>query len=251
MTEPAALQVTISPDVNIKYLPGWFTFNVWLQKSLGRRCHFGVYEDFTACREALRRDEIDLIYANPYDAALLLREKGFLPVAKPQHLSDEAVIAVSSDAPYHAIEDLEPGIRVASAGDPEVDMICRIMLEPADLSIDAEQCERRENYVLVAKEVLNGTVDVGFFSARAFDDLSAAVKKRLRVLLRSEIYVLHHLLLLSPRVTDLSAQLQSLLVAQNETPEGQRLLSDIGLTGWQPLEREEAEFMIDMMDTLT
>lgn len=251
MNQPTALQVTISPDVNIKYLPGWFTFNVWLQKNLNRRCHFVVHEDFAACRQALRRDEIDLIYANPYDAALLLREKGFLPVAKPQRLSDEAVIAVANEAPYTAIEDLAAGIRIASAGDPEVDMICRIMLEPADLTIDPAQCERRENYVLVAKEVLNGNVDVGFFSARAFDDLSAAVKKRLRVLLRSQIYVLHHLLLVSPRAADLAAPLQSLLMAQNETPEGQRLLADIGLTGWQPLDREDAEFMIDMMDTLT
>lgn len=246
-----ALQITVSPDINIKYLPGWFTFNVWLQKQLGLRCHFRVFEDFTACRQALSRDEIDLIYANPYDAALLLREKGFLPVARPLSQSDEAVLAVSAESPHQRIEDLPAGIKVASAGDPEIDMICRIMLEPADLTITPEQTVSCDNYVLVAKSVLNGKADVGFFNARAYDDLSAMVRKQLRVLLRSQIHVLHHLLLCSPRQRELAGRIQSLLVAQNDDGDKQKLLAEIGLTGWQPLDREEAEFMIDMMDTLS
>ncbi|MFN6960713.1 MAG: PhnD/SsuA/transferrin family substrate-binding protein [Rhodocyclaceae bacterium] len=245
------MQLTISPDVNLKYLPGWFTFNVWLQKRLERPSRFRVFDDFEACRQALRQDEIDLIYANPYDAALLLREKGFLPVAKPLHQPDEAVIAVREEAPWSKIEDLEAGGRFARAGDPEVDMICKIMLEPADLTVEPTQLKHCDNYVVVAKEVLNGSVDVGFFSARAYDDLSSAVRKRLRVLLRSQIFVLHHLLLLSPRAADLHDRLQQILAGQNGEPAGQRLLADMGLSGWQPLEREEAEFMIDMMDTLT
>lgn len=250
-TNPAVLRLTISPDINIKFLPGWFTFNVWLQKNLGRRCHFATYENFEECRQALQRDEIDLIYANPYDAALLLREKGFLPVAKPRQQSDEAVIAVGEGAPWRTIEQLPGNVRFASAGDPEVDMICKIMLEPADLTVEEGQIKRCENYVLVAKELLNGAADVGFFGARAFDDLSAAVKKRLRVLLRSQIYVLHHLLLLAPKEADWLPRIQTALSSLGEDEGGKKLLAEIGLAGWQPLEREEAEFMIDMMDTLT
>ncbi|MFN3884179.1 MAG: PhnD/SsuA/transferrin family substrate-binding protein, partial [Rhodocyclaceae bacterium] len=196
-----------------------------MQKRLERPCHFRVFEDFEECRQALRRDEIDLIYANPYDAALLLREKGFLPVAKPQSQSDEAVIAAAENAPWTKIEDLGPGLRFASAGDPEVDMICKIMLEPADLTVDPAQLEHCDNYVVVAKEVLNGSADIGFFGARAFDDLSSAVRKRLRILVRSQIFVLHHMLLISPRAAALHARLRQILVSQSSDIADQRLLA--------------------------
>ena len=124
--------LTMSPDFNTKYISGWFVFNTWLQKNLGEAIRLHMYDDFESCRKAIMDGEIDLIYANPSDASLLLRDKGFLPVAHAQSRPDEAVIAVNAKSPVTKIEDLAKGVRISSTDDPEVNMICMIMLEPAE-----------------------------------------------------------------------------------------------------------------------
>lgn len=75
-------------------------FNTWLQRQLDIHIHLELYSDFNSQREAFNRGEIDLIYANPFDAAVLVREQRLQAVAVPRGKSDEAVIAVSADSPF-------------------------------------------------------------------------------------------------------------------------------------------------------
>lgn len=81
---------TVSPDFTPEHLSGWFIFNTWLQKQTGLPIHMEMYKDYSHQREGIHNDQISLIYANPYDAAMLVREKGFLPVTKPAGVADEA-----------------------------------------------------------------------------------------------------------------------------------------------------------------
>ncbi len=83
-----------------------------------------------------------MIYANPSDAALLVREKGFVGVARPCGLSDEAVVVVPSDSPAQRVEDLAPNIRVAATDHPDVKMMGMIMLEPANIGRDNRRSRR-------------------------------------------------------------------------------------------------------------
>lgn len=241
---------TISPDFNTKHLAGWFVFNTWLQRTLGEAVHLRLFDDFDSCRKAVLADEVDCIYANPYDAALLLRQRGFLPLVHPSEKPDEAIIAVSENSTFRAIEDLPRGIRVSSAFDPEVETICQIMLEPANLGESDYTLRRRENYLLVAKDLMGGEADVGFFLAETFNDLSQIVRGKLRVLLQSDIQVVHHMLLLGPGLAAHVERLREGLVDMGRDPKGQALLQDLGVRAWLPTDREEAEFMIDIMDTL-
>ncbi len=125
-------QFTVSPDFGPAQLSGWHIFNTFVQKSLGEDIHLELYDDFESQREAIKSDQVDLIYANPYDASMLVRDKGFLPVAKPRGKSDETVIAVNAEHAAQSVEDLQPGVTVASTDDPDVHMMGMIMLEPAD-----------------------------------------------------------------------------------------------------------------------
>ena len=74
--------------------------------------------------------------------------------------------------PVRHIEDLKPGTRIASTDDPDVNLISMIMLEPADLSAHNVQTQTVDTYVLVAKQLLQGQADVGFFLRDAFEALS-------------------------------------------------------------------------------
>lgn len=242
---------TISPDFTTKHLTGWFVFNTWLQRCLGQGVHLQLFDDFDQCRRAIQADQVDIIYANPSDAALLLRQKGFLPLVHPRSRPDEAIIAVAASSAYQRIEDFKPGLRVASAFDPEVETICQIMLEPAELGAAGYSLDRKDTYLLVAKELMNGDADAGFFLAETFKDLSPLVRGKLRVLLQSQIEVVHHMLLLSPRLADKCEHLRNKLMTMAQDDKGRAILQDLGISQWVATEQEEAEFMVDLMDTLT
>ena len=241
---------TVSPDFTPDHLSGWYIFNTWLQKHTGEAIHLEMYDDFQSQREAIQANKIDLIYANPFDAAMLVREKGFLPLVKAEGASDEALIVVSSESSAQDVADLNTGTRVAYTDDPDVRLMGMIMLEPGDLDSSNIVAVPADNYVLVAKHLLKGEADVGIFLAEAYDDLSAMIKKQLKVLVRSQISVIHHALMIGPKLQGRREEIQQLLVDMHADEKGPGVLKSLGFNAWQKVDDEEMEFMIDLMDTL-
>lgn len=244
------LQFSVSPDFGAQALPSWFLFNTWLQRTLGEDIHFEVFYDFATQRAAIQGGSIDLIYANPYDASALVRAHGFGAVAAPQGRYDEAVIAVRADNPVARVEELKPGTRIAATDDPEVERICMILLEPADLDTGNVELLPCESYVLVAKALLQGQSDVGFFLEATYGELSGLVKRMLRPLIHSRISTIRHVLLVGPRLVKRQEELRRELVAMSTNDRGRSVLESLGFEGWEGLEQEDVEFMIDLMDTL-
>ncbi len=241
---------TVSPDFGPEHLAGWYVFNTWMQRVLETGMHLEIYSDFNSQRRAIDTGKVDLIYANPYDASMLIREKGFVPLARPKGKSDEAVIATSAGNGVEAIEDLEPGISVATTDDPDVHMMGMIMLEPADLNAYNIRLVTCDNYILVAKKLMNGECQAGIFLAEAIHDLSSMVRSRLNVLVSSEIQVVHHSLMLGPRLVDHRDRLSEALLGMSYDEKGRGVLKALGFTEWEPVDQEAMEFMIDLMDTL-
>lgn len=246
-----SLIFTVSPDFNTKYLPGWFVVNTLLQRLTGEAIHLETFNDFDELHQATRLDQIDLIYANPFDAARLVRDHGFVALARPHGRPDEAVVASLAAGSIDSIESLQPGTRIASTDNPDVHMMGMIMIEPADLDASNVAIEQRPTFVLVAKSLLDGTADIGFFLAETFDEMSETVRKQLRVLVRSEIFVISHVFLAHPRVAAKSPLIARALLALADEPRGRMALEDVGIDHFEPVEQEEVEFMIDLMVALT
>ena len=243
-------QFTVSPDFGPSHIAGWQIFNTWLQRQLSEAIHFELYDSFEQQRQAILQDKIDLIYANPYDAAMLVREKGFQAMAKAGNKSDEAMIVVNADSHFKKIEDLTPGIKVATTDDPDVNMMGMIMLEPADLTRQQVEFVPCDSYVLVAKQLLRQTSDVGFFLEEAYRDLSSMVREQMHVLVSSQIQVIQHVLLVAPTLANRKEELTRMLLAMEQDAKGQGVLESLGISSWQALSQEEVEFMIDLMSTL-
>lgn len=241
---------TVSPDFTPDHLSGWYIFNTWLQKQTGEGIHLEMYDDFNSQRAAIQNDKVDLIYANPFDAATLVREKVFLPLVKAENVADEAIIAVNADNPVQDVEHLYPGVKVAYTDDPDVKMMGMIMLEPGDLDASNITPVISDTYVLVAKHLLKGEADVGIFLAEAYDDLSSVIKKQLRILVRSQISVIHHALMIGPKLQHRREEIQQILLNMNHDEKGQGVLKSLGFSGWRTVDDEAMEFMIDLMDTL-
>lgn len=245
-----SFQFTVSPDFTPDHLSGWYIFNTWLQRQTGLAVHLEMYNDFNSQRAAIKADKVDMIYANPFDAAMLVREKNFQPLVKAEGAADEALIVVSADNAINDIADFDPGTRVAYTEDPDVRLMGMIMLEPGDLDSSNIEPVLADNYVLVAKHLLKGEADVGIFLAEAYDDLSAMVKSQLKVLVRSQISVIHHALMVGPKLREQHSTMQQLLIDMSKDDKGKGVLQSLGFDAWQKVDNEEMEFMIDLMDTL-
>ncbi|MFZ2727569.1 MAG: phosphate/phosphite/phosphonate ABC transporter substrate-binding protein [Methylococcaceae bacterium] len=241
---------TVSPDFTPDHLSGWYIFNTWLQKQSNTAIHLEMYDSFQAQHDAIKYDKIDLIYANPFDAAMLVREKGFLPLVKAAGISDEAIIAVNINNSVEDVSQLGAGTRVAVTEDPDVTMMGMIMLEAGDLNASNVHIDVHNTYVLVAKNLLQGKADVGIFLAEAFDGLSNLTKSQLRVLVRSQISVIHHALMIGPQLVGRRAEIQNLLLSMNDDDKGREVLRNLGFNAWESVDDEAMEFMIDLMEAL-
>ena len=242
---------TISPDFNANQLSTWYIFNNRLQKFIGDASRLELYDDFQSLRQVLESGKVDIIFANAFDTAFLVREKGYVPVARGTQRSDEALVAVGHNSPVHKVEDFKPGLKVASTDAPDVEMIGRILLEPADLNRENVTIQACSNYVTVAKSLINQDAGAGFFLKRSYDELSDLIRKQLRPIVSSHIYVVSHAMLLAPSLADKRDGLLQGLLKMKSDPADLELLKELGMPmGWQGMDHEEAEFMIDMMDTL-
>lgn len=241
---------TVSPDFPPDRIAGWYVLNTFLQRRLSEHIHLELYDRFDQQRTAIESGEIDLIYANPFDAAMLVRDHGFTSVARPDGVRDEATIAVPVDSPVQKVEDLAAGSRIAFTDDPDVRMIGMIMLEPADLGPSTIEPVERPTYVLVAKALINGDADAGVFLTDAYDGLSGVTRSGLRPLVTSHIGVISHMMMVGPRLAGRAGELSSLLVSMADDPASRSILEGLGFSGWLPVDHEETEFMIDLMDTL-
>jgi len=243
-------QFTVSPDFTPDHISGWYIFNTWLQHQTDLAIHLEMYNDFHEQREAIKLDNVDLIYANPFDAAMLVREKGFKPLVKPVGESDEAIIAVNTNNHIEDVAHLQAGVRVAVTEDPDVHMMGMIMLEPGDLDASNVEMVSSDTYILVAKHLLKDEADVGIFLAEAYDDLSNMIKKQLRILVRSQISVIHHSLMIGPKLLEQRENIANILINMHHDKKGKGVLESLNFQQWEVVDDEQMEFMIDLMDTL-
>lgn len=241
---------TVSPDFPPDRIAGWFVLNTFLQRATDQHIHLELFDRFDDQRAAIEAGSIDLIYANPFDAATLVRDHGFIAVARPDGVRDEATIVVPADSPVEKVEDLSLGCRVAVTDDPDVRLIGMIMLEPADLDSSTIETVQRPTYVLVAKSLLSGDADVGVFLAEAYETLSGVTRAGLRPLVTSQIGVISHMLMVGPRMADHLDQLRSTLLGMADDAGERAIVAGLGFTGWLPVDVEDTEFMIDLIDTL-
>lgn len=246
-----SFQFTVSPDFSPDHISGWYIFNTLLQKLTGEAIHLEMYDNFHTQRAVIENNGIDLIYANPFDAAMLVRDKGFKSLVKPIGESDEAIIAVNVESPFHDVADLYPGTKIALTDDPDVCLIGMMMLESGDLTYRNTEVISCDTYILIVKQLLQGKADVGVFLADAYDNLSNMVKSQLRILVKSEISVIHHSLMIGPRLLHRKDEIQELLVNMDKNDKGKDALKSLGFSSWVGVDEEETEFMIDLMDALS
>lgn len=245
------LNFLVAPDFPPQHFPGWHMLNIMLQRRSGIGLHLLLPSGAGEQARMVAEDRADLVYANPFDATGLVRDKGFLPVVKPVNRPDEMVIAVAEASPCRTVEDLRPGNTIVLTDNRDVKLIGLRLIEPADL-VEADLAWHEvDSYQAAARQLIQGKADAAFFLASAFHSMSRLTRSQMHVVMESRLRDISHVVLAHPRMAEHLSLVGDALLALGDDDAGREVLEAVGLgEGFEAIGNEDTEFMIDLMDTL-
>ena len=240
----------IAPDFSPERFAGWHMFNTLIQKRANLNMHLNIPDSQAVQQGIINQGDIQVIYANPFDAATLIREQGYRAVARPIGKSDEMVIAAAANSDINSLEDIKAGATVAMADNRDVKLIGLRLLEAVDIAEADLNWTVTETYQAAARQVIKGDAQVAFFMADIFHSFSRLTKAQLSVLIESDLADISHVLLIKDGFPDTDILMDAILNLHNDD-DGKEALAELGMPqGFEAMDEEDAEFMIDLMQTL-
>lgn len=240
----------IAPDFSPDRFAGWHMFNILIQKRANLNMHLNMPASHSEQEALIEAGDMQVIYANPFDAATLIREQGYRAVARPIGKSDEMVIAASANSEINTLEDLVNGATIAMANNRDVKLIGLRLLEAVDLEETDLNWSVTETYQAAARQVIKGDAQAAFFLAEIFHSFSRLTKAQLNVLIESDLADISHVLLIKDGFPDTDILMNAILNLHNDD-DGREALAELGMPqGFEAMDEEDAEFMIDLMQTL-
>lgn len=245
------LNFLIAPDFPPENFAGWHLFNTQLQRLMNTNIHLAMPTNHKEQANLIEKDDLALIYANPFDTAALIRERGYLPLVRPINCPDEMIIASHANATYQHSDDLTTGCKILITPNYDVQLLGLRLLESAGIGRNDINWIEVDSYQEVARRLIEQEADAGFFLASAYQNFRPSTKKGMKVLMESRINDLSHIVLLHPKYKDLYTSLQTAFVNMIKEPAGKMVLEDLNIPeGFAELGEEDAEFMIDLIETL-
>ena len=245
------LNFLIAPDFAPERFAGWHMLNTLLQRRSGIHLHLLTPVGPSEQAELLAAEKVDLVYANPFHAADMIRTQGYIPFARPSGHFDEMVVATGVESGLQKLEDIKPNHRIALTDNKDVKLIGLRLLESADLTEALVQWVPVESFQAAARLAIKGEVQASFFLADAFASLTRMTRSQLHVLVESRISDIYHVVLAHPRMATELPLISDALLGMGREKGDTDVLDALGLpNGFEPMTQEQAEFMIDLMDTL-
>lgn len=241
----------VAPDFAPERFASWHMLNTALQKRSGIQLHLLTPASAAEHAAILAEGQAEVVYANPFDATHMVRTLGYIPFARPKQRYDEMVIACAAGSQVQSVEDLKPGCRIAITDNKDIRLIGLRLLEPADIGEADIEWVPADSYQAAARMAIKGEVDAAFFLADAFASLSRMTRSQIRPLVESAIHDISHVLLAHPGIGASLPAISAALLQLHADEAGRSVLEALGMPeGFEPFSKEDAEFMIDLMDTL-
>lgn len=240
----------IAPDFSPERFAGWHMLNTLLQKRADIDVHLLTPASYAEQEDLIKNQNVQIVYANPFDAAHLIREHGYRAIARPIGKSDEMVIASSAKGDIQTLDAVKAGSTVAMANNRDVKLIGLRLLEAVDLTESDLNWEITETYQAAAKQVILGNAQIAFFLSEVYHTLSKLTKAQLTVLIESDLADISHVLLIKDDFADADT-LKQVVLDLNADADGKAVIEELGMPeGFEAMAEEDAEFMIDLMETL-
>jgi anti-anti-sigma factor len=217
-------------------LTGWYLLNTYLQRRMKKAIHFEQAVDTP------NPNTTDLLFARPFEAALMISQHGFIPVLRPVSEADEVVILVRADDTRVLADYAKASVGTATE-DSFVYLLGRFLcdengLDSAQLNFDFSGNEIKALQTLIRKKT-----DLLFMLKKTYDGLSSFSRNNVRKLDESQTDFACHLFCVAPHLKDQGAELTEILMDMAKDDQGQQILQDIQFEGWNKPEAGELQML--------
>jgi anti-anti-sigma regulatory factor len=221
---------------------GWYFFNTYLQRQLGREVHLEISHGAMTERRN-RAEDMDIVFTKPFDATRLMLQHDYRPLLRPIDQTDEVTLLVRSNDIRQTLAEFKGGKIVTAAPDNFVYLLGRFLLE-AD-----EDTPTDMDYVFSGHDIkalqmlLKGSADILFMLSDTYRGLSGLTRKMLREIDQSETAFAFHLFCVAPHCTELGDALADVLLNMGMDSQGRQVLADLGIPGWVKPTPDECDML--------
>ncbi|MDD1608318.1 MAG: PhnD/SsuA/transferrin family substrate-binding protein [Methylococcaceae bacterium] len=217
-------------------LTGWYLLNTYLQRRLTRAIHFEQSVDTPD------PSTTDLLFAKPFEACLMIKHHGFVPVMRPIAEVDEVVILTRSDDERN-LSDYE-GSTVGTATEGSfVYLLGRFLCDESGIDSSKFTYDFSGNEIKALQSLIRKKCDLLFMLKKTYEGLSSFSRSNVRKLDESVTDFACHLFCVAPHIKAESQALVDVLMAMANDEQGKEILKDIQIQGWQKPEAGELKML--------
>jgi len=211
------IKLMVCPHDTAKNPENWFNFALYLSKTIKSSFLFEKSLDFLDFHQQLTSSGI--IYANPQDSVKLIKEHGYIPVARPSNLSDEIIFVANKKLNTPKVTDIKDKTVVS------VDsmMVTKVGIKCLhENNINPAKIESKESWMAVVKSIFRNEADYAMIYKDFYEGLNGLTKSGIQKIGETSDGTIHHNLLVSPQLADTADLIQSCLVQMHENSEKSR-----------------------------
>lgn len=223
------LNLLITPDFPPEFFANWHMFNTQLQRALDTTIHLQTPAGYREQQELLDSETVALVYANPFDAGSLMRDKGYIALAKPDLPSDQVLVVVKADSEIAALSDLPADSRVLITANRDMESIGLGVLQGTAITADSVQWLHARTFTELARRLMANEAEIGLFLASSFRSLNSGTQGSLKILFETEFEDFGHVMLLHPDFADQADKLRAALLNMAQSPVSRMTLEDLGM----------------------
>ena len=223
------LNLLITPDFPPEFFANWHMFNTQLQRALDTTIHLQTPAGYREQQELLDSETVALVYANPFDAGSLMRDKGYIPLAKPDLPRDQVLVVANAQSAFAALGDLPADSRVLITANRDMESIGLGVLQGTAITADSVQWLHARTFTELARRLMANEAEIGLFLASSFRSLNAGTQGSLEILFETEFEDFGHVMLLHPDFADQADKLRAALLNMAQSPVSRMTLEDLGM----------------------
>jgi len=229
------LKLMVCPHDTAKNPENWFNFAQYLTQTIHHSFLFEKSLDFPDFHNQLTSSA--LVYANPQDSVKLIREHGYLPVARPSNLSDEIIFVANKNMQAPKVTDLTDKT-VASVNSMMVTRVgikCLLENNIKPLNID-----HKESWMAVVKSIFRNEAEYGMIYKDFYEGLNGLSKSGLQKIGETSDGTIHHNLLTSPVLKNSMTDIQTCLLQMHQhNDKSHEILTALHIDKFMPVSIDE------------
>jgi hypothetical protein len=205
----------------------WQLLGQYLSQKLDLHIHFEIMLDFADFRDHMT--SADLVYANPIDSLQLMQQHGFVAVARPANIYDEAVFVANPEIRAPTLESLN-GQPVSSVRSMLPTKIALSMLERQ--AITPAEVVDHDSWTSVIASIWRNDTPFGIVYKDTYDELSDQGKEMVQLIATSDEQVAFHSMLIGNEGLAYQEQFVQTLTHMDTDDKGIDILHELHFAQW-------------------